>query len=185
MLHRSVSLVILFLFLCVRTSLIGHAQTPLSFSRTLICVHLQGILQKPGALCMADVKFPRVITSGRLRSRRSGQREESPPPRMIVGIASDCKQPDRDLNRLWKMLPGHFGFIQAIGYKCNGKGTEVYASPYNAGDAVSVVLDMTTKTLSFKKNGQNLGIAYSNLPHSTYRLVVSFYGLGQKVKLAS
>eukprot|EP00419_Tripos_fusus_P008672 CAMPEP_0172662010 /NCGR_PEP_ID=MMETSP1074-20121228/5083_1 /TAXON_ID=2916 /ORGANISM="Ceratium fusus, Strain PA161109" /LENGTH=535 /DNA_ID=CAMNT_0013477865 /DNA_START=57 /DNA_END=1664 /DNA_ORIENTATION=- len=106
-------------------------------------------------------------------------------PSMIVGIASGCTAWDRHFKQSGRVSVG-FGFV-ASGEKYNAKAkiSDEYASPYNTGDAVSVVLDMTTKTLSFKKNGQNLGIAYSNLPHSTYRLVVSFYGLGQKVKLAS
>jgi len=106
--------------------------------------------------------------------------------KMIVGIASDCIAWDNHVNAPTPddIRNGGFGFIQATGEKYSASADN-YASPYNTGDDVSVVLDMTTKTLSFKKNGQNLGVAYSNLPHSTYRLAVSFAGHGHKVKLVS
>eukprot|EP00419_Tripos_fusus_P004118 CAMPEP_0172675184 /NCGR_PEP_ID=MMETSP1074-20121228/13131_1 /TAXON_ID=2916 /ORGANISM="Ceratium fusus, Strain PA161109" /LENGTH=273 /DNA_ID=CAMNT_0013492631 /DNA_START=27 /DNA_END=846 /DNA_ORIENTATION=+ len=114
------------------------------------------IILSDSDLCASSVSYPTTwsfvygsceVSEGHhewtLKIETIGTKGGIPPPQDDRWDRIGLKQPDRDLNRLWKMLPGHFGFIQAIGYKCNGKGTEVYASPYNAGDAVSVVLDMT------------------------------------------
>lgn len=40
-----------------------------------------------------------------------------------------------------------------------------YASFFSVGDRVTVTLNMDNHTLSFAKNGNPLGIAFSNLPN--------------------
>ena len=43
------------------------------------------------------------------------------------------------------------------GYKYHGASAEVYGDPYGAGDVVGVTLDMNAGTISFSKNGNDLG----------------------------
>jgi len=43
-----------------------------------------------------------------------------------------------------------------------------YGSAYRTGDAITLMLDMDARTLSYAKNGQQLGVAFSDLPDSVY-----------------
>jgi len=66
----------------------------------------------------------------------------------------------------------------------DGWGGSPYASSFTTGDVVSVVLDMSTRKLSFKTNGTDLGVSHE-VRSREYYLAVSMRDSGQKVRIKS
>ena len=52
-----------------------------------------------------------------------------------------------------------------------GEGWQTYAGKLESGDVVGVELDFNSGTLSFYKNGENLGVAFSNLDGRGYLML--------------
>ena len=57
-----------------------------------------------------------------------------------------------------------------------------YGEAFEEGDVIGVDLDMSKGTLSFSKNGNDLGVAFTGLTGEVYP-AVGFYTLGQRVSL--
>jgi len=107
------------------------------------------------------------------------QRLYNYPWQMIIGVGMEPMEPFKCAESLWST---GFGYILS-GKKTTRNGQpEKYASAYNDGDVVSVVLDMTKLCLSFKKNGKDLGVSHS-IPRGSYHLAVSMWGHNETVKL--
>lgn len=95
---------------------------------------------------------------------------------MIIGVANG-------LGSLRTALPANdfgYGWIQENGQITNGNGASVpYAgenNKYGLGDTVTVVLDIDSGTLAFKKNGVLIGTSHTGLPSGkTWRLGVSIH----------
>mmetsp|Transcript_14522 Transcript_14522/g.35396 ORF Transcript_14522/g.35396 Transcript_14522/m.35396 type:complete len:308 (-) Transcript_14522:263-1186(-) len=72
-------------------------------------------------------------------------------------------------------------------YGNNGKkehngGSEKYGPIYTTGDTIRVMVDMDSRTLSFQKNGQDLGLAFHNIPAKVYP-AFTLYTQGDKITL--
>lgn len=50
----------------------------------------------------------------------------------------------------------------------HGGASKKYGEPFRCGDMIRVLLDMDARTLSFSKNGADLGLAYDGLPPAVY-----------------
>lgn len=90
-----------------------------------------------------------------------------------------------------KLLSGSFtNDIAGYGYmgKDGGKQRQgrykKYGQSFKSGDKVSVILDMSGKTLSFAVNGQDQGDAFKNLPSGDYRLALVFFEKSSKVAIS-
>ena len=61
----------------------------------------------------------------------------------------------------------------------------VSLSGYTQGDCITVVLDMNAHTLSFAKNGEDLILAFEDMPTTELYPCVLFYSTnpGEKVRL--
>ena len=57
---------------------------------------------------------------------------------------------------------------EAFGNTFHNGASTPYGSPYTIGDIVGAALDMDKRILTFLKNNQTLGVAFSNLPSSVY-----------------
>eukprot|EP01083_Nonionella_stella_P288803 982725_1 len=61
--------------------------------------------------------------------------------------------------------------------------TAKYGQPFKSGDKVMVRLDMMSKTLSFKVNDMDQGIAFEDLSSAHYKLAVSMNTKNEKIEL--
>jgi len=76
-----------------------------------------------------------------------------------------------------------YGYMSGDG-GCQRSGRhKKYGKPFKAGDKVGVILDTQEKSLSFELNGEDLGVAFKNLPSGEYRVAVSMFEKLQKVIL--
>ena len=104
--------------------------------------------------------------------------ERSPTAYLFVGIATK----DANLSTFLGGDDNGWGYIgdRALYHKRNK--VKLYGERFGQGDTVGVTLDMDEGTLSFSKNGENLGVAISNLSGVLYP-AVAFYNRGQRVSL--
>ena len=112
------------------------------------------------------------------RNRWEIRIDRSPTAYLFVGVAS------RDAN-LSTFLGGDshgWGYIgdRALYHKRNK--VKVYGERFSQGDIIGVTLDMDEGTLSFSKNGVELGVAMENMTGVLYP-AVAFYNRGQRVTL--
>jgi len=112
-----------------------------------------------------------------LQIEKSGQSHDNK-FQMVVGVASDAAHAD---SYFWRYVSG-YGYAQ----QGSRAGCELffdYAAGYCAGDIVTVVLDMSSRQLSFKKNQEHLGVLCAKVRPGSYRLAVSMGSEGHAVRL--
>lgn len=67
---------------------------------------------------------------------------------------------------------GLLGYFSYDGKKYEQNTSSAYGEPFNAGDVISVILDMDAGTLAFRRNGVSFGVAFSGLS-GTYGACIS------------
>ena len=78
-----------------------------------------------------------------------------------VGLAG----PDVKLERLPGWDAGSFGYHGDDGHAFRGSGAgRPYGPTFGAGDTVGVLLNRAERTISFTKNGTDLGVAFADVP---------------------
>jgi hypothetical protein len=78
---------------------------------------------------------------------------------VIVGVA----KPNYPLNTYLGHNTQGWGYV-ANGFKNHNSGSgTTYAQTYVQGDVISVYVDLSKKTIGFKKNGKDLGVAFTNV----------------------
>lgn len=104
--------------------------------------------------------------------------ERSPTAYLFVGIATK----DANLSTFLGGDDHGWGYIgdRALYHKRNK--VKLYGERFGQGDTVGVTLDMDEGTLSFSKNGEDLGVAIQNLSGVLFP-AVAFYNRGQQVSL--
>eukprot|EP00466_Bigelowiella_natans_P013541 jgi/Bigna1/76169/fgenesh1_pg.39_\ len=60
--------------------------------------------------------------------------------------------------------------------------SDYYGQAYTTGDTVRVMVDMESRTLAFKKNSEDYGIAFKNIPSRVYP-AFTLYNVGDKITL--
>jgi hypothetical protein len=103
---------------------------------------------------------------------------------LVIGVAADTKATSNWLSR----YETGYGYIQQIGDKTvpRRRGDHAsYAPTYTQGDKITVELNVSSLTLSFKKNGVSSGMAYRrrDMVAGTYRLAVSIGDSGDRVSV--
>ncbi|KAJ6231137.1 spry domain containing socs box protein [Anaeramoeba flamelloides] len=96
----------------------------------------------------------------------------------MIGVVSD--KVSSGVN--YKNPKGYMFYATYNGNKYNNGSNSAYGEKCVVGDNVEILLDMDKKTISFIKNGKDLGIAYSNLPESVV-LAVDIYESGNQITL--
>ena len=104
--------------------------------------------------------------------------ERSPTAYLFVGIATK----DANLSTFLGGDENGWGYIgdRALYHKRNK--VKLYGERFGQGDVIGVTLDMDEGTLSFDKNGEDLGVAITNLVGVIYP-AVAFYNRGQQVQI--
>eukprot|EP01084_Bolivina_argentea_P203415 347443_1 len=82
----------------------------------------------------------------------------------------------------------HYGYggWQGVTLKTSHCWGKEYGEPYGTNDVVSIELNLKNRTVTFYKNQQNQGVAYTDvrIDHSIgYRLAVSMYAKGTSVEI--
>ena len=75
----------------------------------------------------------------------------------MIGISDSSKSLTE---RNWAGASGWFLYSEGTKYN-NGNGVGGWSVPYTSGDIIGVAVDLDGGTLSFYKNGTNLGVAYN------------------------
>eukprot|EP01084_Bolivina_argentea_P122590 217218_1 len=101
-----------------------------------------------------------------------------------VGIIDENKAKP-NIKQYFYNLEYAYGYRQDGAKIANGNWCYHWAPEYVTNDIISVILDLNKCTLSFKKNGKNLGIAYKNLPKMAYKLAIYSYNDSGKCELYS
>ena len=91
---------------------------------------------------------------------------------LVVGIAREDFNQDSTLVRYLDHDPLGYIYRASDGYKSNNNSDSSYGDSYTSGDVVGVALDLDAGTLTFYKNGQSQGVAFSSLSGRYY------FGLG-------
>ncbi|CAM9106802.1 unnamed protein product, partial [Hapterophycus canaliculatus] len=97
---------------------------------------------------------------------------------LFIGVATR----DADLTTFLGGDDHGWGFIGDRALYHKRTKAKAYGERFGQGDTVGVNLDMDRRTLSFSKNGQDLGVAFEGLVGNLYP-AVSFYNQGQRLSL--
>lgn len=57
----------------------------------------------------------------------------------------------------------------------SSSGSNRYGEYWSAGDVIGVILDLETKTISFYRNGKDMGVAFSNVEGEAFYPAVSLH----------
>ena len=87
---------------------------------------------------------------------------------LVVGIAREDFNQDSTLVRYLDHDPLGYIYRASDGYKSNNNSDSSYGDSYTSGDVVGVALDLDAGTLTFYKNGQSQGVAFSSLSGRYY-----------------
>lgn len=97
---------------------------------------------------------------------------------LFIGVATR----DADLTTFLGGDEYGWGFIGDRALYHKRTKVKAYGERFGQGDTIGVTLNMDRGTLSFSKNGQDLGIAFEGLVGSLYP-AVAFYNQGQRLSL--
>ena len=97
---------------------------------------------------------------------------------LFIGVATR----DADLTTFLGGDDNGWGFIGDRALYHKRTKVKTYGERFSQGDTVGVTLNMDRGTLSFSKNGHDLGVAFEGLVGSLYP-AVAFYNQGQRVSL--
>ena len=78
---------------------------------------------------------------------------------MFIGVATS----EVELNTFLGGCPCGWGFIGEQALYHNREKVKIYGDSFSSGDIVGVTLDLNAGTLSFSKNGKDLGVAFDKL----------------------
>merc|ERR1711862_635428 len=106
---------------------------------------------------------------------------------VMIGVSSSTLQCQSALSADGDGLGYHAnGLLEGYGASYGTGNTAIYYGPsYGTGDIISVVLDMTQKQLTFKKNGSCQGVAFNVKPGKQFCLAVSLRLGGSSVRIKS
>jgi alpha-tubulin suppressor-like RCC1 family protein len=121
---------------------------------------------------LGSKSFTSGITSWRIKVTQSSTAY------IFVGIASG----HADLNTFLGGCSQGYGFIGEQALYHNREKVKVYGDAFGAGDVVGVILDLNVGTLSFTKNGKNLGVAFDKVFGEMFP-AVAFYNVGQELEI--
>lgn len=97
---------------------------------------------------------------------------------LFIGVATR----DADLTTFLGGDDNGWGFIGDRALYHKRTKVKAYGERFGQGDTIAVTLNMDRGTLSFSKNGQDLGVAFEGLVGSLYP-AVAFYNQGQRLSL--
>lgn len=97
---------------------------------------------------------------------------------LFIGVATR----DADLATFLGGDDNGWGFIGDRALYHKRTKVKAYGERFGQGDTIGVTLNMDRGTLSFSKNGQDLGVAFEGLVGSVYP-AVAFYNQGQRLSL--
>ncbi len=97
---------------------------------------------------------------------------------LFIGVATR----DADLTTFLGGDDNGWGFIGDRALYHKRTKVKAYGERFSQGDTIGVTLNMDRGTLSFSKNGQDLGVAFEGLVGCLYP-AVAFYNQGQRVSL--
>lgn len=97
---------------------------------------------------------------------------------LFIGVATR----DADLTTFLGGDDHGWGFIGDRALYHKRTKVKAYGERFGQGDTVGVTLNMNRGTLSFSKNGQDLGVAFEGLVGNMYP-AVAFYNQGQRLSL--
>ena len=97
---------------------------------------------------------------------------------IFVGVASS----DVELNSFLGGCASGWGFIGEQSLYHSREKVKVYGEPFGAGDVVGVTLDLVKGTLSFSRNGNPLGVAFTDL-YGQFYPAIAFYNMGQELEI--
>ena len=97
---------------------------------------------------------------------------------LFVGVARS----EVDLHTFLGGCPNGWGFIGEQALYHNRENVKGYGETFSPGDIIGVCLDFYLGTLSFSKNGKNLGLAFDKIYGELYP-AVAFYNVGQELEI--
>ena len=97
---------------------------------------------------------------------------------LFVGVATS----EADLNTFLGGCGHGWGFIGEQALYHNRENVKGYGEAFSAGDFIGVYLDFHLGTLSFSRNGKQLGVAFDKICGELYP-AVAFYNIGQELEI--
>ena len=100
----------------------------------------------------------------------------------MIGVSSDTKWGSNQF--IWQQDNNSYAYYGDDGNKYSHEKfqKESYGNKFATGDIVGVHLDLNSKSISFSKNGKNMGVAYKAINiGSKYRLAITLYSKKDKV----
>ena len=102
---------------------------------------------------------------------------------IMIGVSSDTKHCD---NSFIKKRNTHSYAYSAAGYKNDKVTDSYYGDKFVSDDIIGVHLDIEDGSVSFSKNGKNMGVAFKDVPSDkTWRLAVGLSDHHDQVKIMS
>ena len=99
---------------------------------------------------------------------------------LFVGVARS----EVDLYTFLGGCPNGWGFIGEQALYHNRENVKGYGETFSPGDIIGISLDFYVGTLSFSKNGKNLGLAFDKIFGELYP-AVAFYNVGQELEIVT
>jgi SPRY domain len=97
---------------------------------------------------------------------------------LFVGVATS----EADLNTFLGGCSNGWGFIGEQALYHSRENVKGYGEAFTAGDFIGVSLDFHLGTLSFSRNGKQLGVAFDKICGELYP-AVAFYNVGQELEI--
>ncbi len=91
-----------------------------------------------------------------------------------IGVNTDLSQPNNEQSGGANDPDGYM--YLADGQTFNNDNTSSYGSSYDVGDVIGVALDMDAGTITFYKNGDSQGQAFSSITGTAVPVVISYTG---------
>jgi len=104
---------------------------------------------------------------------------------IMIGICKDLWTADANNYGAYATANGYMYYC-ANGYKYNASSSSAYGKVINgSGTTIIITLNVLSKSLSFKVDGQDLGVANANLPNGQYRLALDISSPNDEVTVIS